>query len=265
MLHRGALQRLGGGDERSAVASGPLPLALGQEVERGGERVGVDRGLDLEHLHPGVDQHLAHPPVALVQLALVLIHERSALLHGVHVVVVAQAAVAGQAGGGALPAAVHGHDVDVHVDEQVALRGTLVDLHLFAMGGGTEKGQVVRVLGVVLVEQAPGSECVVDPVADRMAELGLGHATVQGQGGDDVHVVDAGGGCGVEDRFDDALADVGSAHLGQRQAHVVEGDGELHAGEHLRRQRVVVDRGSRGRGGWRRRCRRVPAAARARR
>ena len=42
-------------------------------------------------------------------------------------------------------------------------------------------------------------------------------------------VVDAGGGGQVEHRFDDPLADVGPAHLRQRQRHVVEGDGELHA------------------------------------
>ena len=40
----------------------------------------------------------------------------------VRVVVVAQALVAGQAGGHRLVAAVHGHQVDVHVDEQVARR-----------------------------------------------------------------------------------------------------------------------------------------------
>ncbi len=75
-----------------------------------------------------------------------------------------------------------------------------------------------------------------------MAQLGLGHAPVQRQGGDDVHVVHAGVGGEVEHRLDDALADVGAAHRRQRQRDVVEGDGELHAREEQRRQRIAVDR-----------------------
>ena len=83
-----------------------------------------------------------------------------------HVVVMPQAAVAGQAGGRALPAAVHGDEVDVDVDEQVALGGPLVDLDFFALVGGAEEGKVVGVFGVVVVEQAVRCERVVDPVAD---------------------------------------------------------------------------------------------------
>ena len=58
------------------------------------------------------------------------VHERAALLKRPHVVVVAQAAVAGEAGGGALVTAVHGNEVDVDVDEEVALRRPLADLDL---------------------------------------------------------------------------------------------------------------------------------------
>ena len=150
------------------------------------------------------------------------------------VVVVAQAAVAGQAGGGALVAAVHGHQVDVHVDEQVALGGPLGDLHLLALVGLAQERQVLGVLGVEVVEEAVGGEGVIDPVADGVAQLGLGHAPVQGQGGDEVDVVDARGRGHVQDGLDDALADVGPPHRGQGQGDVVEGDGQLHA----RRQQV---------------------------
>ena len=51
------------------------------------------------------------------------------------VVVVAEAAVAGQAGGHALVAAVHGHQVDVDVDEQVRLGRPPVDLDVLALVG----------------------------------------------------------------------------------------------------------------------------------
>ena len=109
-----------------------------------------------------------------------------------HVVVVAQAAVRRQAGGRRLPAAVHGDEVDVHVDDQVALGRPAVDLHLLAVRRGAEVGHAVGVLGVVVVEQPAWGEGVVDAVADGVAQLGLGHAPVEGEGGDEVDVVDAG-------------------------------------------------------------------------
>jgi hypothetical protein len=235
-------QRLGRGDEHRPVARRPLPLALVQEPERRREDVGVERGLDLEHVDAGVDEHLAHAPVALVQLAAVLVHEAAAVRHGVRVVVVAQAAVAGQPGGRRLPAAVHRDQVDVDVDQQVALGGPLVHLDLFAVRRLAEVGQLLRVLGVVLVQQTARGECVVHAVADGVAQFGLGHPSVQGEGGDDVHVVDATLGGEVEHGLDDALADVGAAHLRQRQADVVERDRQLHAGEQQLRERVLVDR-----------------------
>ena len=204
------------------------------------EHVVVDGRLDLEDLDARVLEHLAHAPVRRVQLAGVAVHERLAVLHGLDVVVVAQAAVARQAGGRALPAAVHRDDVDVHVDEQVALGGPLVDLDLLALVGGAQEGEVVGVLGVVVVEQAVGGEGVVDPVADGVAQLVLGHAPVQGEGGDELHVVDAGRGGQVEHLLDDPLADVGPLHRGQRQRDVVEGDRELHAWPQQRRQRLAV-------------------------
>ena len=57
------------------------------------------------------------------------------------VVVVAEAPVAGQAGGDALVAAVHGHEVDVDVDEQVALGRPLVDLDVLALVGLARDGR----------------------------------------------------------------------------------------------------------------------------
>jgi hypothetical protein len=88
-----------------------------------------------------------------------------------------------------------------------------------------------------------GGEGVVDPVADGVAQLGLGHAAVQGEGGDDVDVVDAGLGGQVEDRLDDALAHVGAAHGGQRKRDVVEGDGQRHAGAQQAAQGRAVAQG----------------------
>ena len=72
-------------------------------------------------------------------------------------------------------------------------------------------------------------EGVVDTVADRVAQLRLGHPAVQRERRDEVDVVDAGRGRQVEHRLDHPLAHVGPAHRREREADVVERDGELHA------------------------------------
>ena len=78
--------------------------------------------------------------------------------------------------------------------------------------GLADERHVVGVLGVVVVEEAVRGEGVVHAVADGVAQLGLGHAAVQGEGGDEVDVVDAGRGGQVEHGLDHALAHVGPAH-----------------------------------------------------
>ena len=113
------LERLRRRQEGGPVTGGPLPLPTLEEPELLGERVGVEVGLDLEHLDARRRDEPAHAPVRRVQLGAVLVHEGPALGHGVGVVVMAQALVAGQAGGHRLVAPVHGHEVDVDVDEQV--------------------------------------------------------------------------------------------------------------------------------------------------
>ena len=252
----GRLERLRGGQEAGPVARRPLPLPALEEAELLGEGVGVEGGLDLEDLHARCGDQPAHAPVRRVQLGAVLVHERAALGHGAGVVVVAQAAVAGQAGGHRLVAAVHGHQVDVDVDEQVRGGRPLVDLDVLALVGEAEVDQLVGVLGVVLLQQPVGGEGVVDAVTQGVAQLGVGHAAVQRQRRDEHHVVHAGLGGQLEDLLDHQLAHVGAAHGRQRQRDVVEGDGELHArpqqGRAAGRRRQG---GCRGRGGWRRRGR----------
>ncbi len=130
--------------------------------------------------------------------------------------------------------------VDVDVDEQVRGGGPLVDLDVLALVGLAEVDQVVGVLGVVLGQQPVRSEGVVDPVAEGVAQLLLGHAPVQRERGDQHDVVDARLGRHVEHGLDHHLADVGRLHRRQRERDVVEADGELHAGAEQRRQRVAV-------------------------
>ena len=205
---------------------------------------------------PLIAQHLAHPPDALVQRAVVAVtHQAPRVLQRLGVVVEAEAAVRREPGDDRLPAAVHRHLVDVGVDDQIGVGGALVDLDDLALVGRAEHGQVVVVLGVVLVEHAARVEGVVDPIAEHVAQLVLVHPAMETEGGDDVDVVDAGRGGEVEHGFDDPLAVVGAAHLRQREAGVVERDRQLHAGPQQRRQRIHLDRVERARCGSRRRDR----------
>ena len=152
-------------------------------------------------------------------------HQAARVLQRLGVVVVAEAAVRREACGDALPTAVHADRVDVDVDDQVALGGALVDLQHLAVIGGADDSEVVVVLGVVLVEHAAWVERVVDAVAESVAQFVLMHPAVQAEGGNQVHVVDAGGSNQIEHGFDHALARIGAAHLGQGQADVVECNG----------------------------------------
>ena len=99
-----------------------------------------------------------------------------------------------------------------------------------------------RVLGVVLGQQPVRGEGVVDAITQCMAKLGLGHAAVQRQGGDELHVVDTCCRGHVEHRLDDALAVVRLTHGRQRQRHVVESDRQLHPRPQERRQGVAAQR-----------------------
>ena len=209
---RRALEALANGEEAGPVAGLPLPLPLLEEGELLGEGVGVEGALDLEHPDARGRDMAAHAPVRGVQLGAVLVHERTAVLHGAHVVVMAQAPVRRQPRGHALVAAVHGDQVDVDVHEEVALGRPAVDLDVLTLVGGAEVHHAVGILGVVLRQEPVRGEGFVDPIAEGVAQLALGHAPVEGQSSDELDVVDTCGRGHVEHFLDDPLADVGPLH-----------------------------------------------------
>ncbi len=98
----------------------------------------------------------------------------------------------------------------------------------------------------MVVQASLRRERVVDAVTDRSPQLGLGHAPVQSERGDQLDVVDARVGRQVEHGLDDALADVGPLHLRQRQRDVVERDRQLHPRTEQRRERFGVERVQQG-------------------
>ena len=178
---------------------------------------------------------------AAVQLGLARVHERPRVPQRVDGVVGPQRLVGAEADRDRLVAAVHRHDVDVHVDEQVGLGGALGQLDGLAVAGLAEADDRVRVLGVVVVEPV-GIELVEDPRADRALELGRRHPAVQRERGDQVDVVDAGPVGALEHVLDHAAADVRRLHRRQRQADVVERDRQLHARPQQRVERVHPER-----------------------
>ena len=152
----------------------------------------------------------------------------------------AQAPVTGQPRGHRLVAPVHGHQVDVHVDEQIRRGRPLVDLHVLAVVGQAQVDQVVGVLGIVLLQQPLRCEGVVDPVTHTVTHLGFGQPTVKRQRTDQHDVVDPGLGGQIEDLLDHELPGVGRAHGRKRQRHVVEGDRQLHPRSQQLRQGLGV-------------------------
>ena len=232
----GALER----GERGLLARRPARLGLGQEAQRAAEHVVVERRLDVEDRHGGLDD-LALARGAAVQLALARVHEAARLLQRVRGVVGPEARVRAEADGNRLVPAVHRDQVDVHVDEQVRLGGALGQLDLLVGARLAEVDDLVRVLGVVVVE-AVGIELVEDAPADRAFELVGRHAAVQRERGDQVDVVDAGAVGALEHLLDHQRADVRLAHRRQRQADVVERDRQLHPRAEQGVQRVHAER-----------------------
>ena len=89
----------------------------------------------------------------------------------------AQAPVAAEADRDRLVPAVHRDEVQVHVDDEIALDGLAVELDDLAVVGRADELHPVRVFGVVVVE-AVGPVRVEDLVADDVADLVRRHAAV---------------------------------------------------------------------------------------
>ena len=122
-VHRRPVGGRLGGEVGGLVPGRPLPLALLQEVEGRPEGVVVQGDLDREDLEV-LGKQVAHAGGGGVQGARRRVHVGAAVHHRVHVVVVPEAPVGGKAHRHALVATVHGDEVDVDVDEQVALCGS---------------------------------------------------------------------------------------------------------------------------------------------
>ena len=229
------------GHHQGLVLHGPLPFPLVEEPQLRREGLAVQRGLDLEHLHAVGGEEAPHPDGRVVdrRVSGPRIHVALRLEHRVHVVVVPKALVAGQADRDRLVAAVHRHEVDVHVDDQVGLRRPLHDLDVLAHVGLTDVGEPVLVLCVEVV-QAIGPEGAVDALADHPADLLGRHPAVQRRRHDDLEVLHPGAGGQLDHVLEHALTHVRGHHRRQRDREVVDRDRELHPREQQLGQRLLI-------------------------
>ena len=187
-----------------------------------------------------------------VQLRPLRIHVAVRVADRLRLVVRAQALVVAQADRDRLVAAVHRHEVDVDVDDQVALGAAPVDVHRLAVVGLAEVHDAVRILGVVVVvavgvvrvEDLAARPCASSrrSVSCRCSELAMMMCTSS--------TPLASSSSSTISRIVCRMS--GVRHRRQRQADVVDGDGHLHAGRELRVQRIASPAGGSARSGWRR-------------
>ena len=152
---------------------------------------------------------------------------------------VAQALVRREADRDRFVAAVHRHQVDVEIEQQVGLGRAAREPYLFAMIGLAQHRELGAIFGVEVV-QPLGPELLERALAHHAANLGLGHAPMERGRDDQMDVVDAVVGERLEHDVERAFADIGPAHLRQRQADVVDRDRDAHVGIELREQRIGV-------------------------
>ena len=104
-----------------------------------------------------------------------------------------------------------------------------------------KKCQVVLVFGIVLVQHATRGKSIVNTITQHVSQFVFSHTAMEGKRRDDMDVVNTSFCSKVENRFNDALTNVGACHFGKWQRNVVEGNGEFHAREQERWQWVHLD------------------------
>ncbi len=124
--------------------------------------------------------------------------------------------------------AVHRDEVDVEIDEQVALDRTLVYAERFVVPRMSERDEIVVVLGVVVVV-AVRVIFVEDIRADHPLHFPLGHLAVKRVRDDQVNVVDAVRTAHIEHYLEHRLPHIGRRHRRQRQRNVVHRDRHPHS------------------------------------
>ena len=221
-----------------AIPVGEAVFVLVQEVEHPAVHPRIHRRLDLENVERLVNQ-LAHPVRRTMQRRARRVHVRVRIAQRPDVVVMPQALVRRESHRDRLVPAVHRHQVDVQIDEQVGLGGAPRQPYFLAMLGLAEHRQLGAIFRVEVVQ--PVRPILLErALANDAADFGFGHAAMQRRRDHQMHIVNAVIGKRLQHLVEQPLADVGPAHLRQRQTDVVNRDRHAHVGTQLREQRVLV-------------------------
>ncbi len=161
------------------------------------------------------------------------------------VVVMAQALIGREANRHRLMPAVHRHQVDVQINDEVRFRRAPRQPDFFLMLGLAEHREFGAILSVEIVEPV-GPVLLECALAHDASDLRLGHAAMKRSGDHQVDVVDAVIGQRLEHLIEQPLANVRPAHLRQRQAKVIDRDGDAHVGIELREERILIFRMEQG-------------------
>ncbi len=153
----------------------------------------------------------AHAHTLVVELRFRRIHVPVGVEDGLRLVVIRQATIITKAHRHRFVAAVHGHEVDIDVDDEVALARAPVDADFLPVARLAETHETVGLFGVVAVVTI-GIERVCDFTTHHPAHLGFGHLPMEGVGNDDVDVVDAVVGQKLEHYFERGLTGIGGHH-----------------------------------------------------
>ena len=107
--------------------------------------------------------------------------------------------------------AIHRHQVDVEIDDQVGIGGALGEPDILAMIGLAHHRQLGAIFGVEVVE-AIRPKLLERFFADHAANFRFSHAPMQRSSDDEVHIVDAVIRQRLHHLVEQAFANVGTAH-----------------------------------------------------
>ena len=109
------------------------------------------------------------------------------------------------------------------------------------MVGLAEHHQFGAIFTVEVIE-AVRPELFESALTDHPADFRFGHAAMEGRGDNDVDIVNAVVSERLQNIIEQTFANIGTAHLRQRQADVVDRNGHAHVRIELRKQRIGVER-----------------------
>jgi hypothetical protein len=150
-LVRHHIQARAAGLEADPILRAPGALVFLQTTEHAGKRVGVQRGLDVKALDVLANE-LAHAFAGALQHRRRRVHVALAVHERVDVVVITNRAISRQSRIDRLVPAVHRDEVDVGIDQQMAVGDALVDPDFLVFFRFAKQDVAVRILRVMVVE-----------------------------------------------------------------------------------------------------------------